>query len=133
MLGAYEPRPPGSPFGESAERVRGDSAGTAALAVEIVDADHGEERLAALAADRIDEVVLVDVGARTSDGLALADGQYRSTDASRVIDLRPAALAESVNWPSDPSPLGIGRSERGAGRAPYSSGYRPWRRLCARS
>ena len=104
VLGAYEPRPPGSRFGESAERVRGDSAGTAALAVEVIDADYGEERLAALAADRIDEVVLVDVAARNVRWLALADGQYRSTDASRVIDLRPAELAESFTWPSDPTP-----------------------------
>jgi len=64
VLGAYEPCPPDSPFG-SGERVRGDSAGTAALAVEIIDADDGEERLAALAADRINEVVLVDLGAHT--------------------------------------------------------------------
>jgi len=102
VLGAYEPRPPGSPFDGSGERVRGDSAGTAALAVEIIDADHGEERLAALAADRIDEVVLIDLGARTVRWLALADGEYRPTDTSRVIDLRPAAFAESVNWPSGP-------------------------------
>ena len=57
--------PPDSPFGESGERVRGDSAGTAALAVEIIDVDHGDERLSALAADRIDEVVLIDLGAST--------------------------------------------------------------------
>ena len=83
--------------------MRGDGAGTAALAVEIIDADHGEERLAALAADRIIEVVLIDLGARTVRWLALADGEYRPTDASRVIDLRPAGLAESFNWPSDPT------------------------------
>jgi hypothetical protein len=72
------------------------------LAVEVIDADHGEERLAALAADRINEVVLVDVAARNARWLALADGQYRSSDASRVIDLRPAELADSVDWPRDP-------------------------------
>jgi hypothetical protein len=65
------------------------------LAVEVIDADHGEERLAA----RINEVVLVDVAARNARWLALADGQYRSSDASRVIDLRPAELAD---WPRDP-------------------------------
>jgi hypothetical protein len=103
VLGAYEPRAPDSPFGDSGERVRGDSAGTAALAVEIVDADHGGGRLAALAADRISEVVLIDLGARTVHWLALADGEYRPTDASRVIDLRSVALAESINWPSEPN------------------------------
>ena len=102
VLGAYEPSPPGSPFGENGERVRGDSAGTAALAVEIIDTDHAEEQLSALAADRVNEVVLVDLGARTVRWLALADGEYRPTDASRVIDLRPATLAESIHWPSDP-------------------------------
>jgi hypothetical protein len=102
VLGAYEPRPPGSPFGESGERVRGDSAGTAALAVEIIDADHGGDRLTALAADRISEVVLIDLGTHSVRWLALVDGEYRPTDASHVIDLRPAALAESVDWPSDP-------------------------------
>jgi hypothetical protein len=100
VLGAYEPDPPGSAFGERCERVRGDSAGTPALGVEFIDADQGEERLAALAADRINEVVLVDLRARSVRWLALADGEYRPIDASRVIDLRPAALAESINWPS---------------------------------
>jgi hypothetical protein len=102
VLGAYEPRPPGSPFGESAARIRGDSAGTAALVVEIIDADADEERLSALAADRVNEVMLVDLGQRTVRWLALGDGEYRPTEASRVIDLRPRALAESINWPSDP-------------------------------
>jgi hypothetical protein len=100
VLGAYEPRPPSSPFIESGSPVR-DGAGTAALAVEIIDADHGEERLAALAADRITEVVPIDLGARTVRWHALAHGEYRPTDASPVIDLWPAAFAESVNWPSD--------------------------------
>ena len=104
VLGAYEPCAPDSPFGESGERVRGDSAGTAALAVEIVDVDHRDERLSALAADRIDEVVLIDLGANTVRWLALTDGGYRPTDASRVIDLAADALAESINWPGDPSP-----------------------------
>lgn len=100
VLGAYEPCPPGSPFGDSRKRVRGDGAGTAPLAVEIVDVDHGEQRLAALAADRVSEVVLVDLGARTVRWLALTGGEYRPTDVSRVVDLRPAALAESISWPS---------------------------------
>ena len=69
VLGAYEPCAPDSPFGES-ERVRGDSAGTAALAVEIIDSDGSESRLAAVAADRISEVVLVDLGARNVRWLA---------------------------------------------------------------
>lgn len=103
VLGAYEPCPPGSPSGASGVRVPGDSAGTAPLAVEIVDADDCEERLSMLAADRIDEVVLVDLGARTVRWLALADGEYRPTAASRLIDVRPAALAESITWPSDPT------------------------------
>jgi hypothetical protein len=101
VLGASEPSPPSSPFVESGSPVRGDGAGTAALAVEIIDADHGEERLAALAADRITEVVPIDLGARTVRWHALAHGEYRPTDASPLIDLRPAAFAESVNWPSD--------------------------------
>ena len=94
VLGAYEPCPPSSGFVESGSHVRGDGAGTAALAVEIIDADHGEERLAALATDRITEVVLIDLGAHNVRWLALADGEYRPTDASRVIDLGPAKLAQ---------------------------------------
>jgi hypothetical protein len=101
VLGAYEPCPLGSPFGESGERVHGDSAGTAALAVEIIEADHDEERLSALAADRVNEVVLVDLAAHTVRWLALTDGEYRPTDASRVIGLRPAALAQAIDRPTD--------------------------------
>ena len=102
VLGAYEPCEPDSPLRESGERVRGDSAGTAALAVAIIDSDGSESRLAAVAADRISEVVLIDLGRHTVRWLALVDGEYRPAEASRVIDLRPAALAESVIWPSEP-------------------------------
>jgi hypothetical protein len=56
------------------------------------------------AADRIDEVVLIGLGANRVRWLALTDGDYRPTDASRVIDLAADAFAESINWPGDPSP-----------------------------
>lgn len=101
VLGAYEPPPPGSPFGASVARVRGDSAGTAALAVEIIDAQEGDERLSTLAADRVNEVLLVDLAARTVRWLTLADGEYQPTDASCVIGVRPAALAQTIDWPTD--------------------------------
>jgi hypothetical protein len=46
--------------------------------------------------------VLVDLGERTVRWLALVDGRYRPVAASRLIDLRSAALSEAINWPSDP-------------------------------
>ena len=101
VLGTYEPPPPDLPFSERAARVRGDAAGTAALAVEIIDAQDREERLSALAADRVNEVVLVDLAARTVRWLTLTDGEYQPTDASYVIAVRPAALAQAIDWPTD--------------------------------
>jgi hypothetical protein len=72
------------------------------VAVEIIGADGGEPRLSDLAADRINEVVLVDLDGRTVRWLVLADGVYEPTDASDVIDVGPAALAESIGWPRRP-------------------------------
>jgi hypothetical protein len=82
--------------------VRGDSAGTAALTVQIIDARDGGEQLSALAADRVSEVVLVDLAARTVRWLVLTDGEPRPTAASRVITLGPDALAQTIAWPTDP-------------------------------
>lgn len=99
VLGAYDPPEPGSPPRAIAVRVRGDGAGTAALAVEIVDAGDRDGRMSAIAADRVGELMLVDPRERTVRWLVLADGAYRSVDASGVIHLDPAELAGAIDWP----------------------------------
>ena len=103
VLGAYEPRDVDEHGGADAAsaRVRGDQASTAALAVEIVTReDDVRQRLAALAADRIGEVVVVDLARHSVEWFALIGGTYEATEISRVIDLGPATLAEMIHWPA---------------------------------
>ena len=101
VLGAYDPPEPGSPPRANAVRVRGDSAGTAVLAVEIVNAVDRDGRLSAIAADRVHELVVVDLDERAVGWHALGDCEYRPVVASRVIDLAPDALAAEIEWPTD--------------------------------
>lgn len=78
-------------------RVRGDQASTAALAVEIVTrGDDTQQRLRVFAADRVGELVIIDLGRRTVDWFALVGSEYERIEMSRLIDLGPARLAEMM-------------------------------------
>jgi len=81
-------------------RLRGDQAASAELAVEIVTAaDDVQGRRSALAADRVDELVIVDPESRTVEWLALVDGDYQPTDASQLVDCTAGALSAAIEWP----------------------------------
>jgi hypothetical protein len=86
VLGAFEPRDPDAGHGHrDAERLlRGDMAAGAALAVEIAPApDWTEPRLARLAADRVKEVLVVDLRRRVVTWLVLLDGRLPPRRAER--------------------------------------------------
>ena len=103
VLGAYDPRDPadGGPADVGETRLRGDQAACAVLAVEIVNAaEDVQRRLSALAADRVDELVIVDPERRTVDWFALVDGDYEPTDRSQLIDCTSGGLAVSIEWPN---------------------------------
>jgi hypothetical protein len=103
VLGAFDPRDPdaGRRHPDAEPLLRGDMAASAALAVEIVPApDATEPRLAALAADRVDEVGVVDLRRREVTCLALLDGGYRSVERSALLGLDAAALAPLMSWPA---------------------------------
>ncbi len=73
---------------------------TAALVLEIVSpGDQSYEKLPFYATRHVDEVLIVDPLARTVHWLALTGGSYEPIDASRVITLGPAELAERISWP----------------------------------
>jgi hypothetical protein len=102
VLGAYDPRDPAD--GRLADvgevRLRGDQAASAVLAVEIVNAAEDVQRcLSALAADRVDELVIVDPESRNVSWFALVDGDYEPTDRSQLIDCTAGGLAEAIEWP----------------------------------
>lgn len=101
-LGAYDPRDPAE-FGRSdAARLtlRGGQAASAALAVRIVTrAEDIRSQLPAFAADRVRELVIIDVEAGTVDWLALFGDDYEQVELSRLIDCSPARLAEEIEWP----------------------------------
>jgi hypothetical protein len=99
VLGAFEPRDPNAGHGvtDAEPLLRGDMAASAVLAVEIVPApDWTAPRLAELAADRVDEVVVVDLRRRAVTWLAMAAGRYRPVDRSALLDLDAVALAALV-------------------------------------
>jgi hypothetical protein len=103
VLGAFEPRDPDAGHGhkDAEPLLRGDMAASAALAVEIVPApDRAEPRLAGLAADRVGEVVVVDLRRRVVTWLALLDGGYRPVERSELLGLDGAALAQLISWPA---------------------------------
>jgi Uma2 family endonuclease len=73
---------------------------TAALVVEI--ASPGDESWAKLpfyASHRVDEVLIVDPTERSVALLALADGEYRRVERSRLIELGAGELADRLDWP----------------------------------
>jgi len=74
---------------------------SAALAVEIVPApDWTEPRLAGLAADRVQEVVVVDVRRRVVTWLALLHGGHRAVERSALLGLDTAAFTQLISWPA---------------------------------
>jgi hypothetical protein len=102
VLGAFEPRDPDAGHGhrDAEPRLRGDMAASAAVAVEIVPAPgRAEPRLAGLAADRVEEVVVVDLRRRVVSWLELLDGGYRPVTRS-ALGLDAAALAPLISWPA---------------------------------
>ena len=48
----------------------------------------------------VDELAFVDPQTRTVDWLGLERGESRPVKRSRLITLRPADLAERIDWPS---------------------------------
>jgi Uma2 family endonuclease len=74
---------------------------TVALVVEIVSpGDESWEKLPFYAAHEVDEVLLIDPATHKVDWLALADGEYRPTAASGLIDFGPDALTSQLDWPT---------------------------------
>lgn len=74
---------------------------TAPLIVEILSPDdETEEKLPFYAAHDVEEIVIVNPDARDVRWLALAEGDYRPIEQSRLIDLGPAQLAKLIRWPS---------------------------------
>jgi Uma2 family endonuclease len=73
---------------------------TAALVVEIVSpGDESWEKIPYYAAHDVDEVLIVDPGAREVHWLELAGGVYRGVQRSGLIDLGPVELSEQIDWP----------------------------------
>lgn len=73
---------------------------TAAVVVEILSpGDESWQKLPFYAEHHVDEVLLVDPAERTVTWLALHDGEYEPVQASRLIELGPAELAEQLDWP----------------------------------
>ena len=94
VLGAFKPRDPDPAHGhghrDAEPLLRGDMAASAALAVEILPApDWTEPRLAGLTADRVEEVVVVDLRRRASRG-------WRSSTAGT------ARSSGALYWASTP-------------------------------
>jgi len=102
VLGAYDPRDPatGGQADVGDARLRGDQAACAVLAVEIVTAAEAvQRRLPALAADRVDELVIVNPESRTVGWFVLVDGDYEPADSSQLIDCTAGGLAAAIEWP----------------------------------
>jgi Uma2 family endonuclease len=76
---------------------------TAALVVEIVSpGDETWEKLPFYATHHVDEMLIVDPGARTVEWLGLADdAQYRPIVRSGLIELGPSELRERIDWPDE--------------------------------
>jgi Uma2 family endonuclease len=73
---------------------------TAALVVEIVSPDDETwEKLPFYAAQRVDEVLIVDPRERSVHWLARASQEYREAERSELIELGPDELAERIEWP----------------------------------
>ncbi len=75
-------------------------AATAALVIEIITPnDESWEKLPFYAAHQVDELLIVDPAQRTVDWFALEQGEYRTVERRRLIDLGPAELVEQIDWP----------------------------------
>jgi len=73
---------------------------TAAMVVEILSpGDESWQKLPFYAEHDVDEVLLVDATERTVTWLALRDGDYQPVQASGLIALGQAELAERLDWP----------------------------------
>jgi len=73
---------------------------TAAVVVEVLSpGDETWQKLPFYAEHDVDEVLIVDPGERAVAWLALRDGEYQPAQRSELIDLRPAELAEQLDWP----------------------------------
>jgi Uma2 family endonuclease len=82
------------------ERLLGVWHPTAALVVEIVSpGDETWEKLPFYAKHGVDEVLIVDPAEAAVHWLALAGGEYRAVEHSRLIELGPAELAAQLDWP----------------------------------
>ena len=103
VLGAFEPREPdaGHSHRGAEALLRGDMAASAALAIEILPAPHWTEpRLAGLTADRVEEVVVVDLRRRALAWLELLDDGYRPVKRSALLGLDAAALTPLISRPA---------------------------------
>jgi Uma2 family endonuclease len=73
---------------------------TAAMVIEIVSPeDETWQKLPFYAAHEVDELLIVDPAERSVHWLALSDGQYGEVERSGLIELGPAELATSIEWP----------------------------------
>jgi Uma2 family endonuclease len=73
---------------------------TAALVIEIVSPDDQTwDKLPFYAAHKVDELLIIDPAEHQVHWLALADGEYRPVEPSRLIDLSAPELAERLEWP----------------------------------
>jgi Uma2 family endonuclease len=73
---------------------------TVALAIEILSpGDETWEKLPFYASRNVDELLVIDPGARSVDWRALQDGRYEQIERSRLIDLGPAELSRRIDWP----------------------------------
>jgi len=73
---------------------------TVALVVEIVSPnDESWQKLPFYAAHEVDEVLIADLEKRSVHWLTLANGEYRGTERSALIELGTNDLAEQIHWP----------------------------------
>lgn len=81
---------------------------TAALAVEVLSGrEPADKKLGFCAAHRVDELVMIDPDQRTVLWLELHEGAYEPLQRPGVIGLRPAELADRIDW--EPAPCRTGR------------------------
>ncbi|MGH9074998.1 MAG: Uma2 family endonuclease [Acidimicrobiales bacterium] len=75
---------------------------TAAVVVEIISPDDETwDKLAFYAAHRVEEVLVVDRGARRVTWLARSGPSYREVPASGLLGVSAADLARQISWPPD--------------------------------
>ncbi len=61
--------------------------------------DESWQKLPFYAAHDVDEVLIVDPEKRSVHWLTLANGEYRDTERSALIELGPNDLAAQIHWP----------------------------------